>query len=273
MTFCLRTLFIAASAALLAVAPVWAQMKDNQERTLTCDQHNWGDRRLANHCEMQEQTLAAPSGGMQIDPGANGGVTIKGWSRNDVLVRARIETAAPSDSEARSLVPQVRVASGSGHIKAEGPKGDHDHYWSVSYEVFVPHQTDLVTHANNGGVRIQDIKGKVEFHAVNGGVHLSRVGGDVSGSTTNGGLTIELAGDRWDGKGMDVSAVNGGVKLAIPASYSARVEASTVNGNISVDFPVTVQGKIGNDLAFNLGSGGATIRAVTTNGGVKVTKI
>ena len=28
---------------------------------------------------------------MLIDPGTNGGVTVKGWDRGDVLVRARIE--------------------------------------------------------------------------------------------------------------------------------------------------------------------------------------
>ena len=44
----------------------------------------------------------------------------------------------------------------------------------------------------------------------------------------------------------------------------------TVNGNVSVDFPVTVQGRITRELSVNLGSGGATVRAMTTNGGVRL---
>ena len=43
-----------------------------------------------------------------------------------------------------------------------------------------------------------------------------------------------------------------------------------MNGNLSIDFPVTVQGRITRELAVNLGSGGPTIRAMTTNGGVRV---
>jgi hypothetical protein len=35
-----------------------------------------------------------------------------------------------------------------------------------------------------------------------------------------------------------------------------------------VDFPVNVQGRLTKQVAFDLGSGGATIKAMTTNGGV-----
>jgi hypothetical protein len=37
-----------------------------------------------------------------------------------------------------------------------------------------------------------------------------------------------------------------------------------------MDFPVRVQGRLGRDLSTDLGSGGPTIRAKTTNGGVTV---
>jgi len=43
-----------------------------------------------------------------------------------------------------------------------------------------------------------------------------------------------------------------------------------VNGSVSVDFPVTVQGRLSKQIALNLGSGGATVKATTTNGGVRL---
>ena len=260
---------MAAAAAWIA-APAVAQMRDNQEKTLTCDDHDSHNRRLVSHCEIKEQTLPAGQGVMNIDPGQNGGLVVKGWSRDDVLVRAKIETAAPSDAEAQSLVPQVRFASGASQLKAEGPTQDNDHSWSVSYEVFVPHQTDINAVSKNGGIHIQDVRGHIEFKASNGGVTLARLGGEVHGQTTNGGLHVELAGDHWDGKGMDVETINGGVKMSVPASYSAHLETATTNGGMDFDFPVTVQGKLSKSMSLNLGSGGATIRVVTTNGGVKV---
>ena len=108
--------------------------------------------------------------------------------------------------------------------------------------------------------------------ALNGGVHLTDVAGDVQGSTTNGGLHIELTGSSWDGEGLDVETTNGGVTIRVPEDYSARLETGTVNGGIDLDFPVTVQGRIGRRLTTTLGDGGPTIRAFTTNGGVRVTR-
>jgi hypothetical protein len=41
---------------------------------------------------------------------------------------------------------------------------------------------------------------------------------------------------------------------------------------MSVDFPVTVSGRIDRRLRTQLGQGGATIRVMTTNGGVTISR-
>jgi hypothetical protein len=43
-----------------------------------------------------------------------------------------------------------------------------------------------------------------------------------------------------------------------------------VNGGMDINFPITVQGNIGRRLTTQLGNGGASIRAITTNGGVTI---
>jgi len=45
-----------------------------------------------------------------------------------------------------------------------------------------------------------------------------------------------------------------------------------VNGGISVDFPVTVQGKIERNLSVDLNGGGPTVHTETINGGVEITR-
>jgi DUF4097 and DUF4098 domain-containing protein YvlB len=255
--------------AILALGslPLLAQ---NPTPRLSCDNHGNFNDRLVSHCEMKEQTLGAPRGAIHIDSGINGGVTVKGWDRGDVLVRSRIRTAADTESEARGMVSQIRLDSGAGQIQPEGPSMDNHHNWSVDYEVFVPRQADVRAKAHNGGIHIADVRGKIDFDALNGGVTLQRLAGEVQGHTTNGGLTIELAGDRWDGRGMDVATTNGGVKLAVPSNYSAHFETATVNGSVNTDFPVTIKGRIDRNVSFDVGQGGATIRATTTNGGVRI---
>ena len=51
---------------------------------------------------------------------------------------------------------------------------------------------------------------------------------------------------------------------------SGNGHTGTVNGGVDIDFPVTVQGKIGRRITTDLGRGGATIRLMTTNGGVDI---
>jgi DUF4097 and DUF4098 domain-containing protein YvlB len=128
----------------------------------------------------------------------------------------------------------------------------------------------LTLNTRNGGISIDDFRGTAAFRAANGGVSLSNVGGDLRGATTNGGITVDLQGDHWDGAGLDVETHNGGVRLTLPATYSAELETGTTNGRISIDFPVTVQGRIDRHLTATLGAGGPKVRAMTTNGGVTI---
>ncbi|MBV9398903.1 MAG: DUF4097 family beta strand repeat protein [Bryobacterales bacterium] len=272
-----------ALVGLFAVCHVNAQMQDNRQRSLTCDNAWNGDR--AHHCEIREQTLAA-TGRLSVDPGRNGGTTIKGWLENQVLVRARVETWAETDSEAASLAPQIRVDANTGQVTASGPdsqsaNGRNNTGWSVSYEIFVPQVSDLDLKANNGGITISDVRGRVQFTAKNGGVTLRRVAGDVSGSTLNGGLHVELAGNTWDGRQLEVSTTNGGITLALPDVYSAHLRTETVNGGVRSEHPaVTLQpasiganGRRNQNIDVNLGSGGALIHVSTINGGITVKRL
>ena len=255
--------------ALLAALPAMAQQRDNQNREMTCDTdwHNNNDR--VTTCEIQEQTLAATAQ-IRVDGGINGGASVKGWSRKDILVRAKIHAQADTDAEARALARQIHVTTTGGSIRADGPSGFRHMGWGVSYEVFVPWRTDVDVKTHNGGVHIADVNGHITFDALNGGAHLTRLAGRVDGHTTNGGLSIELAGNRWEGGELNAETTNGGVHLSVPDGYSAQLETGTVNGHIKIDFPVTVQGDIRRRLSVTLGSGGSRVRAVTTNGGVTI---
>jgi hypothetical protein len=255
--------------ASLAGFSAYAQMQDNHDKTMSC-QSNRGNSDQARHCDVREQTLAGP-GRITLDGGINGGATVKGWLRNDMLVRAMVEAWADSEDQASLLAGQVHVDSAGGQIRASGPESAGHSGWSVSYEIFVPQTTDLNLKTHNGGISISDVRGRIEFDAMNGGVRLKRVAGDVSGATVNGGLQVELAGNSWEGRQLDAKTSNGGVTISMPEFYSAHVQTETVNGSIQSDFPLTLHGNLRpRNLDFNLGSGGPLIRVTTTNGGVKL---
>jgi hypothetical protein len=230
-----------------------------------CDR---SDRDRGWHCEVREFTLSARDA-VNVDASPNGGIKVEGWDRNEILVRAKLVARADTDGEAREMVSQIDLDM-DGTIEADGPRPGRHESWSVSYRVFVPRRSDLSLSSTNGGIGIADVTGDIRFRTTNGGVHLEAVSGDVRGHTTNGGLDIKLTGSEWQGNQMDVRTTNGGVRLAIPAGYNARLETGTTNGGLQFDFPVTVQGRLDRHLTVDLGAGGKLIRARTTNGGVVV---
>ena len=241
-----------------------------QERSLNCEQNRSSNNgRQQRFCEMREYTVAAVPR-LSADGNTNGGIAVKGSNRSDVLVRAKVESWAPSEGEAKAIAGQVNVQSSGGNVRADAPEFGNDRGWAVSYEIHVPNRTDLDLKSHNGGISIADVHGNLEFAAVNGGVSLKRLGGSVRGTTVNGGLNVELAGSRWDGDQLNVGATNGGVSLSIPENYSARLETGTVNGRVSLDYPAAVQGRIDREMSITLGGGGPLIRARTTNGGVSI---
>jgi len=256
------TLALAANAHPLAAQGV-------TDRDDWCDRDRGGDRERGWFCEVREVRL--PTGDVvAVDGEPNGGIRVEGWDRNEVLLRARVSARARSDAAARELVSLVEVVTERSPIRARGPRTARREWWSVSYELFVPRRSNLDLSTQNGGIHITEVLGQIRFHSTNGGVALTRLGGNVRGSATNGGLVIELGGNAWEGEGMDVETANGGVRISVPPNYSARLETGTTNGGMQVDFPITVQGRFNRRITTDLGSGGKTIRAVTTNGGVVV---
>src|SRR5258706_12669558 len=110
--------------ALLALAiislvggAVAAQKKN--EASMTCRDSIFGDR-LKSHCEIKEQTLL-PGGVINVDGLRNGGVAVEGLDRNEVFAGRRIQTAAPTISEADLLAARIRIGTSGFWLPAEGP--------------------------------------------------------------------------------------------------------------------------------------------------------
>jgi DUF4097 and DUF4098 domain-containing protein YvlB len=220
---------------------------------------------------MRRTTFTLPSGHLSVDT-TNGGISVTGEDRSDVALEAKVTAWGPSESEATGLLNQVVIDTANGEVRDHGP---HENFfgrrgYNVEYKLRVPRHLAGDFHSMNGGIDLATLDGTIRFSTTNGGVTLDALSGDVEGRTTNGGLDIALAGDHWQGQGLRADTTNGGVDLHIPDHYSAHLESSTVNGGISVDFPVTVQGEIKNHLSTDIGSGGATVHVETVNGGVSI---
>lgn len=235
-----------------------------------CSYNNYSYNGKVSYKETREMTISAGSL-LNVDGQRNGGIQIKGENRSDILIRVCVQTTGTTEQEAQAFAKNIRIETGS-TVRAENTPSEP--IWGVSYEILVPRSTNLKLTTHNGGISINSVEGTLEFEALNGGVSLTDVAGDVKGRTTNGGVSINLSGNSWKGSGLDVETTNGGVHLSMPETYAARVETRTVNGGFKSDISqLTVERTDrtrGVNLKTDLNGGGAPIRVVTTNGGVKI---
>ena len=253
---------------LAAGAVAGAQSSDRAERFMRNCDSDWNSGR-ARFCEVRNLTAPATNR-ISVDGRENGGVAFYGSARRDVQIVALIQTQADDDATARDVAKQIRIFTDGGRIRSEGPDYRRQTSWSVSYEVYVPAQSNLEAMTENGGIAAEGVRGDMHFEASNGGIRLSDVGGNVHARTTNGGVTADLSGSTWEGQGLDLQTTNGGARVNVPRGYNAQLETGTTNGGMRVDFPVTVRGTIGRRISTQLGSGGPLVRVITTNGGVHI---
>lgn len=265
------------NALLLAIfclsgSVVVAQDKsDKMEKKIdVCAGNNYSSNGRMSYKETHELTTSAGSL-LDVDGQRNGGIHIKGENRSDILIRACVQTTGVTEQEAQALAKSIRIETGS-IVRAESSSDESN--WAVSYEILVPRSMNLKLETHNGGIRIDSVEGMIEFEAVNGGISLTDVAGDVKGKTTNGGVNVKLAGNSWKGAGLNVQTTNGGVNLTISENYAARIETGTINGGFRSDISqLNAERKErtrGIRLNTDLNGGGAPIRVVTTNGGVRI---
>jgi hypothetical protein len=270
-----RTGVIAAVGLLAAVAPrgLSAQRRPAraaQEWLERCREQRDDER--ARACEVREVGFHPHGSAIHLDASPNGGVAISAWDRDSVHVEARIQATGRTADAAAALLRDVQVEVSGASVRASGPDSHGRRGWAVSYVVQLPRRSDVRAATVNGPVSAEGVSGRIELETTNGPLTLRDLAGDVRARATNGPLTVALAGARWEGAGLDAETRNGPATVSIPEGYSAVLETGTVNGPMRVDVPLTVQGRIGRmtRITTTLGSGGAPVRVMTTNGPLSI---
>src|SRR5882762_7889316 len=84
----------------------------------------------------------------------------------------------------------------------------------------------------------------IEFNGqtVNGEMSAEGLKADVRASTVNGSVYAQMGRADWTND-LEFSTVNGGITLVITGKLDTEVRASTVNGDIETDWPLTISGR------------------------------
>jgi hypothetical protein len=223
----------------------------------------------------------------------NGSITIKGGKVTDCNLVATIVTQAPTDEEARELSDKVKVTLVPSDkrltLKIDKPKRLINKSVSVSLDVKVPNKTSLELLTHNGAVRITDIAGRLSATTHNGQVtaenvsgatmlktHNGRVScrgisGDAKLHTHNGGVEAVYSKEAPPVCNVSIETHNGGIGFTAPPGFSTEVDASTYNGSIHADLPITRTGQVSKrKLTGTIGTGEGKMHLETHNGSIKI---
>ena len=140
---------------------------------------------------------------------------------------------------------------------------------TVNFVVRVPRGVNFAGRTVMGDVDINGLTGDVRAHSVNGSVRVSTTG-LAQASTVNGSIDVSMGRADWDDI-LEFETVNGGIILELPGAVDMEVHASTVNGSISTDYPLTVRGRFSNKrLTGTVGRGGRELALGTVNGDIEL---
>jgi DUF4097 and DUF4098 domain-containing protein YvlB len=154
---------------------------------------------------------------------------------------------------------------------ARGRSENHNNDVEVDFEVRVPRGVLFTGRTVNGSVKANGMTADVNVSTVNGSVRVSTTG-LAKASTVNGSITVRMGRVNWDSS-LAFETVNGGITLELPNDLHAEVHASTVNGSLSSDWPMTVSGRWGpRRMNGRIGNGGRELALETVNGDIELRK-
>jgi DUF4097 and DUF4098 domain-containing protein YvlB len=142
---------------------------------------------------------------------------------------------------------------------------------TVDFEVQVPAGVEFNGQTVNGEMSAEGLKGDVRASTVNGSVRVSTTG-LAEASTVNGSVYAQMGRANWSND-LEFSTVNGGITLILPSKLDTDLRASTVNGDIESDYPLTVTGRFGpRRVRGTIGAGGRGLTLSTVNGEIRLKK-
>jgi hypothetical protein len=217
--------------------------------------------------------------------GVNGSIDASGTSASEVDVSAirrgrksdpesvRIDVVEHDDGVTICAVYPTPRGEEENECRAGGKShmNTRNNDVEVTWTVKVPRGVRFSGRTVNGAVVAEGLTAIAQAHTVNGNITLETSAWG-SATTVNGSITARLGRTDWTGE-KEFSTVNGGITLDLPAEASLNVEASTVNGSMSTEFPLTIRGRWGpRRMSGVIGQGGRSLSLSTVNGGLELKK-
>jgi len=188
--------------------------------------------------------IVVPAGAEVISHTGSGAMTISG-------VAGPVEAKTGSGSiTLTDIRDSVEARSGSGAIRADSIAG--------AFEAHTGSGSVRLTQVAPGDVEVTLGSGKAELHGVVGALRVKAGSGRV-----------DIDG-RQDGA-WNIDTGSGSVRIRLPEDAAFELDAHTGSGGITVDHPLTIQGKVSKRrMRGDVRGGGDLLTVETGSGGIRI---
>ena len=161
----------------------------------------------------------------------------------------------------------------------------------VDVEIHMPREGRVNLHTGDGSIEVANFKGNMDLESGDGHQEINSVDGTLRAKTGDGHIrasgrfdSLELnTGDgRIDARVLPGSVMtsswtlhtgDGSVRLQLPDKFAADVDLHTSDGHINLDFPVTVEGRLGEkNIHGKINGGGNLLTVHTGDGSIEIEK-
>lgn len=171
---------------------------------------------------------------------------MQGWNR-DGNRSMNLELVLPAQA-------RVRVHTGDGNITAKGINGE------------------IALETGDGNIVAESLAGKLEARTGDGNVRVAGRFDAAAVNTGDGNVELRAAEGSTALNSWRVQSGDGNVKLLVPANIKADFDATTGDGHITSDLPMTLgAGKVGGkQLRGKLNGGGGMFTVRTGDGNIHI---
>jgi hypothetical protein len=176
--------------------------------------------------------------------------------------RLHIEVRMPKDAD-------LQVRTGDGSIKAVGLSGAVDLHSGDGSLIVSSLKGAIRLHTGDGSIEGRDLDGKCDAVSGDGRIRLTGRFDVLSVRSGDGSVGVEaLHGSKLD-SGWNISSGDGGIDVALPGDLPVNIDASTSDGHISSDIPITMEGIISKSrVRGKMNGGGSTLTIHTADGSI-----
>ncbi len=223
-----------------------------------------------------------------------GSISIEGWQRNEVEVRAEIQLRADSEADLDKLalvntfvldedMDHIRILSTGTHDKAfmrsvarKFPKNLLGLPWQIDFRIRVPALAAVEINAGRGPISLSAIEGNIRISATESEATLSPLGGTLSVTIAKGKVNLSVPTKSWRGVGTDVRVAIGEVNVEFVPGFNGDVDAEILRAGLITDsFGLEAREKPGitpQKIKGRAGAGGAAFALTVGDGVIQIKK-